>query len=67
MLGRSETVSDVAVTEPELYRLLEPAVVPTQSSKFLAVLPGLHAKVTLVPVNVLPGAGVVSTAGVSMV
>ena len=62
MPGRSVTVSVVTVTEPELYRLLEPAVVPAQSSKLVAVLPGVHAKATLVPVNVLPVAGVVIAA-----
>ena len=45
--------------------LLEPTtVLPTQSSKCVATLPGLHAKLTLVPVNVLLGAGVINAAGV---
>ena len=54
--GTSVTVSVVTVTEPELYTLLVPALVPTQSSKCVATLPGFHAKATLVPVKVLLGA-----------
>jgi hypothetical protein len=38
-------------------------VVPTKSWKLLAVLPGFHEKLTLVPDSVVPGVGVVSAAG----
>jgi hypothetical protein len=64
--GSPLTVSVVAVTSPELYRLLEPTpVVPTQNSKWVAVLPGFHVKATLDPVSGVKvfGAGVVSIAG----
>jgi hypothetical protein len=63
LLGRFETVSVVTVTEPELYRLLVPTpLVPTYSSKFVATLPFVHVKATLVPVNVVLGAGVLIAA-----
>ena len=65
MSGKSDTVSVVAVTAFELYRLLEPLVVPTQSWNCVATLPGVHAKATLVPVSLLPGVGAVSAAGVA--
>jgi hypothetical protein len=42
-------------------------VVPTKSWKRVAALPGVYVKVTLVPDSVVPGAGVVSAAGVGMV
>jgi hypothetical protein len=58
------TVLVVAVVIPELYRLYEPTpVVPRFSSYAVIALPGVHVKVTLEPVNVLPGVGVVRAAG----
>jgi len=65
-VGRPLAVTDVAVVEPDSYRLAEPGpVVPRERKYAVTPVPALQVKVGEDPANTLPGVGPVRVAGVA--